>query len=169
MRLTTLAFAVASLAAGNAFAGTTGGSFKVTAKVSDSCVVTSTQDIAFGDYDPANANNTSALDGSGFVTVRCTRGTDAAIALDQGANPAGGSLCTTPLRQMNDGSGNLLRYDLYSDSNHSATWGCDGTNDVEWSFTNLTPKQFDTYGRIPAGQDVPAGDYQDTVNVTVTF
>lgn len=169
VRLTMLAFAVAALAAGNASAGTAGGSFKVTAKVSNSCVVTSTQDVAFGAYDPANANNTTARDGAGYVTVRCTRGTDAAIALDQGANAAAGSLCATPLRQMGDGNGNTLRYNLYSDSNRSVTWGCDGSNDVEWSFTNLSPKQFDAYGRIPAGQDVPAGDYEDTVNVTVTF
>ena len=164
-----LAFAVAALAAGNASAGTTGGSFKVTATVADSCVVTSTQNVAFGPYDPAGANNTVAGTGAGSVTVRCTRGTNAAIALDEGANKAAGSLCTTPLRQMKDASGDLLRYDLYSDSNRTVTWGCDATNDVNQSFTNLSPVQFVTYGRIPAGQDVPAGDYEDTVNVAVTF
>ena len=171
MRLTALVVAAAALSvAGTASAATTvTGSFQVTASVANSCVVTSATDIAFGAYDPASANNTTALDGAGSVTVRCTRGSNAAIALNEGLAAAGGSACTTPLRQMSDGGTNRLRYDLYSDSGRTTPWGCSTTNDVDQAFTSLAPVTFQTYGRIPAGQDVPAGSYADTVTVTVTF
>lgn len=170
MRLTALVVAVAALSvAGTASAATTGGSFQVTASVANSCVVTSATNIAFGAYDPASANNTTALDGAGSVTVRCTRGSNAAIALNEGLAPASGSACGTPLRQMSDAGANRLRYDLYSDSGRTAAWGCSTTNDVDQAFTSLAPVTFQTYGRIPAGQDVPAGSYADTVTVTVTF
>lgn len=168
MRLSMLAFAVAALAAGTASAATSTGSFQVTASVANSCVVSSTSNIAFGAYDPAGANNTAALDGAGSVAVRCTRGTTAAVALEQGANAASGSDCTTPLRQMASGT-DRLRYDIYSDSGRTSGWGCTTSNDVDQSFTSLAPISFTTYGRIPAGQDVPAGSYTDTVTVTVTF
>jgi spore coat protein U-like protein len=170
MRLTVLAVSIAALSvAGTASAATTGGSFQVTASVANSCVVTAANDIAFGAYDPADTNNTAALDGAGSVTVRCTRGSNATIALNQGLNAAGASSCTTPLRQMSDGGTSRLRYDLYSDSGRTVAWGCTGTNDVDQAFTSLAPVTFDTFGRIPAGQDVPAGSYADTVTVTVTF
>jgi spore coat protein U-like protein len=170
MRLTALVLAVAALSAvGTASAATSTGTFQVTASVANSCVVTAANNIAFGAYDPANTNNTTALDGAGSVTVRCTRGSNAAIALDQGLAAAGASSCTTPLRQMSDGGTSRLRYDLYSDSGRSTTWGCATTNDVDHLFTSLAPVTFDTFGRVPAGQDVPAGSYADTVTVTVTF
>ena len=172
MRLTVLAVAIAALsAAGSASAATLTPSdtFQVTASVANSCVVTAANDIAFGAYDPAGANNTAALDGAGSVEVRCTRGSNAAITLDQGLHAASGSVCATPLRQMSDGATDRLRYDLYSDSSRATAWGCDATNDVEKSFTSLAPVTFTTYGRIPAGQDVLAGSYTDTVTVAVTF
>lgn len=170
MRLSLIALATTVLVAGSATAATTAtGTFQVTASVANSCVVTAANNIAFGAYDPASSNNTTALDGAGSVSVRCTRGSNAAIALNQGLNAATGSLCTSPLRQMADGGTNRLRYDIYSDSGRASAWGCDATNDVDQSFTSLAPVTFTTYGRIPAGQDVPAGNYADTVTVTVTF
>jgi spore coat protein U-like protein len=171
MRLSSLALVAATLVAGNAFAATSPatGSFKVTASVANSCIVTTTKDIAFGAYDPADTNFSSALDGAGSVSVRCTRGTAANVALEQGDNPTSGSTCAAPLRQMASGS-DLLRYDIYSDSGRTTVWGCDPANRV--SFTSLasnTAVTLPTYGRIPAGQDVPAGSYADKVVVTVTF
>ena len=169
MRLSTLAIAATVLVAGTASAASPAtGSFKVTASVANSCVVTSTSDINFGAYDPAVANNTTALNGAGWVKVRCTRGTTPAVQLDQGANAAGGSTCLSPARQMASGA-DRLGYTLYSDSGRTTPWGCDATNDVDYTFLDLNPHQFDVYGRIPAGQDVAAGNYSDTVNVSVIF
>ncbi|WP_181952578.1 Csu type fimbrial protein [Vulcaniibacterium gelatinicum] len=145
------------------------GSFNVTANVANSCRITATPDLAFGAYDPADANFSTALDAASSISVRCTKGTNAAVALGQGGNPASGSTCAAPLRQMAAGA-ERLRYDLYQDSGRTQVWGCDASNDRDFTSTSsVTATTLNTYGRIPAGQDVAAGNYTDTVTVTVTF
>lgn len=169
------ALALAAVAfAGTANAGPSpqSGSFTVTANVANSCVITATPTLAFGSYDPTDANNTAALDGQSSISVRCTRGTVATVALAQGGNPATGSTCAAPLRQMASGA-ERLRYDLYQNTARTTVWGCQtgaGANTQGFTSTSsLTPTTLQTYGRVPAGQDVPAGSYTDTVQVNVTF
>lgn len=161
------------VATGSAFAGASpqNANFQVTANVAASCTVSATN-IAFGAYDPADANATAPRDANGSVTVRCTRGTSTAVAaLNQGANPATGSTCASPLRQMNGGSTLRLRYDLYQDAGRATVWGCDATNDqpIPTFTSSVTPVTLTTFGRIPAGQDAAIGSYTDTVQVSVTF
>lgn len=161
----------AALVAGSAFAGPSPqtGSFNVTANVVASCRVTSTTDIAFGNYDPADANNTTALDAAGSIAVRCVKGTAANVAIEQGANPAAGSTCVNPLRQMAGGT-ERLSYAIYQDAARTTVWGCDTTNDQSFTAATVaTPTTLATYGRIPPGQDVSVGAFADLVNVTVTF
>lgn len=158
-----------SLFVAQAFAGTDTDTFQVTANVVGSCVITDTQDIAFGAYDPAVAHASTELDAEGSVTVRCVRGTSVVMTLNQGLSPEAGSTCGSPLRQMAGGTDNL-RYDLYQDAGRNEPWGCDPANSV--TFTALSPdvaNTLTTYGRIPANQDVIAGSYADTVTVAVTF
>lgn len=149
------------------------GSFAVTATVNASCRVTGTTNVAFSStvaYDPADVHFAAPLDAAGNVTVRCTKGTTAAVALDQGLNPAGGSTCVNPLRRMSDGGAERLSYGLYTDAARTTAWGCDATNDQ--SFTAVgsnSPTTLQVFGRIPAAQDVAPGSYTDTVTVTVTF
>lgn len=144
-------------------------SFQVTANVVASCRITSTTDINFGAYDPADVNNTTALDANGNIAVRCVKGTTANVAIEQGANPAAGSTCAAPARQMAGGA-DRLAYAIYQDAARTTLWGCDPSNDQTFTAaTVLTPTTLTTYGRIPAGQDVGVGAFADTVNVTVTF
>lgn len=144
-------------------------SFQVTANVVSSCRITSTTDINFGTYDPADVNNTVALDANGSIAVRCVKGTVANVAIEQGSNPAPGSTCAAPLRRMAGGA-DLLAYAIYQDAARTTIWGCDPTNDQTFTAaTVLTPTTLTTYGRIPPGQDVGIGAFSDTVNVTVTF
>src|SRR3546814_4441461 len=112
------------------------GSFNVTANVVASCKVTSTTDIAFGNYDPADANNTTALDAAGSIAVRCVKGTAANVAIEQGANPAAGSSCITPLRQMAGGT-ERLNYAIYQDAARTTVWGCDTTNEQRFTAATL--------------------------------
>lgn len=146
------------------------GSFNVTANVARSCSITGTSNVAFGTYDPADANFSTPLDASGSVTIRCTKNTTYDIALGQGANAAPGSTCVAPLRRMASGS-ERLSYGLFSDAGRTTTWGCDASNDVTNTETTgpSSPDTVTVYGRIPAGQDVADGSYSDTVVVTVTF
>lgn len=143
--------------------------FDVTANVVGSCVITDTQDIDFGAYDPADTHLTANLDASGSVTVRCVRGTAVTVALDQGTNPGTGSSCAAPLRQMIDGT-EALGYGLFRDAARTQPWGCDTGNTQQFTAAAPSaPTVLTTYGRIPGGQDVAAGEYTDTVTVNVTF
>lgn len=143
--------------------------FNVTANVPGTCVIDSTTDITFADYDPTSANATNALDAAGSVNVRCTKGIAATVTLDQGSNADAASTCANPLRQMANGT-ERLRYDIYADSARTLAWGCDAANSQDFTSTSAAaPKTLATFGRIPAGQDVPSGSYSDTVTVVVIF
>jgi len=159
----------ASMSPANATTAT--GTFAVTATVTSGCVIASTTDLAFGNYDPANVNFSTQKTGTGSVSVRCViGGTGISLALNQGAHPVTGSTCTIPQRQMVFGI-NTLPYFLYSNPGNTTVWGCTtGTNTVSFTPTGvLTANVLTTYGVIPAGDDTPAGNYSDTVTATVTF
>lgn len=141
--------------------------FQVTAKVIASCVVNSTN-IAFGNYDPTAGSATTA---TGTVTAKCTKGSNVSVALGQGANAGTGSTVAVPARRMKSASGDYLPYNIYTTSGGSTEWGT-GAGSVPAAQTAAsvgTALSFTTYGSLPAGADVPAGDYSDSVIATVTF
>lgn len=160
------------LGAGAALAGpspqTT--TFGVSATVANNCIINSAAAIAFGAYDTTSA---TPLAGSGSVVVRCTKGTAITVALDQGLAAAAGSTCTAPARQMaiSGGGTDRLAYALYSDAAQTAVWGCTaGTNTVaSTSVSASTLMTLPVHAGVPAGQDVAAGSYADTVTVNITF
>lgn len=149
---------------------------QIQANVNPACKITSTQNINFGTYEPFGAHETTALDAQGQVSVKCLPNTQATIKLGQGAHAATGSSCTNPLRQMANGTARLP-YGLYQDSARSQVWGCDASNDVEYTALNASPQTFTIYGRIPAADNLPPatldqlqpGAYTDSVQVTVSF
>lgn len=159
-----------ALMAAPAMAGSTSGTFTVTANVVASCKIGTVSGIAFGNYDPANVNATAPLNGQGSIAVNCTKSTVAAVSLDQGVNATSSSTCAAPSRQMISGS-NKLAYGIYMDSADTSPWGCaSGSNTASFTAASaLTANTLTTYGSVPGGQDVPAGAYSDTVTFTVTF
>jgi spore coat protein U-like protein len=150
-----------------AHAGTATGTFTVTATVVNSCVLNSAGNLGFGNYDPTSATNTT---GSSSISVNCTKGDAYTIALNYGAN--GGSATN---RIMSDGAGDSLNYNLYTDSGYTLVWNstcgagtnCDGGTGAGPGAGNA--QTYTVYGQIPAGQNVPAGSYSDTITLTVTF
>ena len=166
-RMLTLAGAVAlALSAGSgADAATATSNLSVTATVSANCTI-STAPVAFGAYDPVSANAATALNGTGTVSVSCTSGASTSVTLGQGANANAGSTAAVPLRRLKDSGTNFLSYALYSDSGRTTVWeGVTGVaHNGTGTLTNLT-----VYGQIPAGQNVPAANYSDTVVATITF
>lgn len=167
-----LAAAVAAILAGAAVttgAATLPTSFQVTATVVNDCVVSSTN-IAFPNYDPTSATTVTA---QGAVTAKCTKGDSISVALNQGLNPATGSTAAVPARQMALGTTNFLPYHIYIAATGTTEWGTGtvGTNEpaAQVSASVNTPLTFTTYGSLPAGTDVPAGGYSDTVIATVSF
>ena len=136
---------------------------QVSANVLRKCWITALP-LDFGAYDPVQANAATPLDGQATLTVACTKGTSLTIGLDNGTNAEG----TT--RRMTAGGTNLLAYELYKDGSHSQRWGDAGGERYDAGVApSKDPRQFTVYGRVPAGQDVMEGNFQDTVLVTVQF
>jgi spore coat protein U-like protein len=70
---------------------------------------------------------------------------------------------------MAGSGGGFLTYEIYSDSNHTAVWGT-GADELALAVApSIAERSFTTYGRMPAAQDVPEGNYVDTITVTVTY
>ncbi len=157
---------VVLLAAVPAFAGSAASNFTVTASVANNCTISTTA-LAFGAYDPVVANASTALDNTGSVTITCTKGVATTIGLNTGSN---GANATGTTRAMKSGS-DYLSYEIYQNSGRTTLWGNSGGD----AFTpanapDRNPRTFTSYGRVPAGQDVPAGtSYTDTVTATVNF
>jgi spore coat protein U-like protein len=64
---------------------------------------------------------------------------------------------------------NRLAYFLYLDAGRTTAWGNTFGTGRLVAEVNGTPSVETIYGRVPAGQNLPVGSYQDTVVVTVTF
>jgi spore coat protein U-like protein len=153
-----------SIAAESRLSGqTASASLTVSANVSKNCTIT-TAPVNFGAYDPVAANATAPLDGTGTVTVTCTKGAVAKVGLSAGSNAAGA------VRRMSQGAAAFLNYELYKDTSHSTVWGdtLDTALDVP-AAPDRNPRNFSVYGRIAAGQDAQVGAYTDTVVATVNF
>jgi spore coat protein U-like protein len=169
MRIALLAL-TGAVFAGNAFAATSPitGNFNVRAEVAASCTVTNITDIDFGTYDPASAHFATDDTATGSIDVRCTRGTVIHVALNEGGFAAAAG-CTAPARRMSNGGLGRLDYAIYLDPTHTTAWGCGAANQVRTATTSNVAEVFTTYGVIPAGQNVAAGNYTDTVAYTVTY
>jgi spore coat protein U-like protein len=156
--------AVISLAAESRLSGQSAtASLTVSASVSKNCTIT-TAPVNFGAYDPVTANATAPLDGTGTVTVTCTKGAPAKVGLSVGSNAQG----TT--RRMSGGTAAYLTYELYKDTGRATVWGdtLDTALDVPPA-PDRNPRAFTVYGRVTATQDVAVGNYTDTVLATVNF
>lgn len=166
VRTAAAAAAVTALAAGvrapQATAASATADLAVSATVTRNCTI-STAALAFGSYDPVVANAANNLDGTGRVTVACTKGATATIGLGNGSSSDGST------RRMSDGAGNALDYQLYQDSGHSVVWNTAAGVLSATAAPSKTARDFTVYGRIAANQDVPAGSYGDTVVATVNF
>ncbi len=141
-----------------AVASTATSTFAVTATVSTSCTITNANPLAFGTYSGVALNVAS-----GGITVNCTSGTPYSISLDQGLN--GGTANT---RYMINGT-NKLGYALFSDTGYSVAWNNTTGSMVTSTGTGIAQTPFIVYGTIPQGEAVVAGNYTDTIGVTVTY
>ena len=163
MKRTVLSLAIITLISIPAFAGSATANLNVSASVAAVCTI-STVTVAFGAYDPVVANAAANLNGTGTLTVACTKGASATIDLGVGGNLSGGS------RRMTSGP-DFLNYSLYKDAARTQVWGtgmAGGTtltyNSASKASTNLT-----VYGTVPQAQDVTVGSYSDVVVATINY
>lgn len=135
--------------------------FAVSARVPGSCTLSAAAALGFGSH-PGPI--TSAYQGQTAVEMLCRNGTAWMLSLDNGQHFDG-----TSRRMRLGASTDYVRYGLYRNAGRTLAWGANpGVDTLSGTGTGTT--QFPAVnGQIPAGQNVPAGDYQDVVRVTVTY
>lgn len=139
----------------------------VQAQVKANCNFTSSNTMDFGDtYDPTGAHLSNPLGGAVVVDVRCTKGASVSIGLSNGLNSANAPLGSTRAMRFN---ADYLGYDFYKENTYTTLVTDIGAGMVTFISPGNAPNPVTVYGKIPGGQDVPAGVYQDTVVVTVNY
>jgi spore coat protein U-like protein len=136
-----------------------------------SCTTTATGP-AFGIYNPLAG---AALDSNGSLAVTCTLLSGGTTSVTPQVRLSTGASGSYSPRTMISGAWKL-NYNIYFSTSYTQVWG-DGTGGSFYGVATLTltpgnPTQQATgvlYGQIPAGQDVGAGAYLDTIVVTVTY
>ena len=171
---------VAGCFACDAWAGSATSNVNVTATVSQNCLI-STNAVAFGAYDPVvtNSSTGAALNGTGSVSVTCTRSsTGVTTTLGLGASASGSTR-----RMVGGSSGAFLTYELYQPSATTPAAACTFPGTTVWSTSGggvftpsgvadwgaSSPKTFNVCGSVPRGQDVSADSYTDSVVATINF
>lgn len=128
----------------------------------------SAESLSFSTYDPTDTNVKSADFKRTDFAVWCSLGTHAAIHLDGGQHALGAARFGNRAMQI-DGGKALLGYDICHDADCSQPWTSSSSGDYNYFAATGREADVPVYGRIAAGQDVPAGTYGDVVTATVNF
>lgn len=156
MKLKIAATALLLLASANAVADTY------------SCNI-SVASVSFGRYERANTTT-----GTGTVTVDCTlisgtgeEGVPYQIALSPDPSGSFGA------RHLATDTGDILEYNLYTDSGYTTVWGdgSAGTGLISGLLSGPSVNlNIPIFGRIPAGQNTRKGTFVDPgVQATITY
>ncbi|EPL9755001.1 TPA: Csu type fimbrial protein [Pseudomonas aeruginosa] len=113
----------------------------------------------------ASPVNVASSSGAGSIVLTCTPGMTVSVALDYEIN--GGSSNQRYLKRV---SGNeTLAYQLYQDAAYSQVWGNGALARTIANFPAST-QTYTVYARLFAVGSLPsAGNYRDTVTVTLSF
>ena len=156
-----------------AFAATATTNVGVSASIANNCTISSAA-VALGAYDPIVTNASSPLNGSGTVTITCTKGATTTVSLGLGGQASGSQ------RRMTDGVPNYMNYELYQPPNNTPGTACSYAGPTVWGTTGVnlfTPaaapskaaRTYNICGQVAGGQDLAAGTFTDTVVATVNF
>jgi spore coat protein U-like protein len=129
----------------------------VSATVDASCDVNGGT-LEFGSYNAA-----SEATGEATFTYSCTGGPDITVTLGSGQSPQDGNRA-----MVRAGGGDTLSYQLFKNAARDEPWGL-GSDGIDVSVASTDVVAVDVYGLIAAGQNVPAGDYSDSVQITLTI
>lgn len=137
-----------------------------------SCRLGSAGSLAFGPYDVSSPAPNDTL---ANIVVTCDRvGGPRNVTVTMGLGPGshGTSVNARQMRQA-AGTGDALHYGLYRDVGRSAVWGLSSGVDaasrtLEIPNNDSISATFTIFARIPARQDVSAGLYGDSVQITLS-
>jgi spore coat protein U-like protein len=152
-------------ACGIANSATTTTTFAVTETVQATCSATATA-LAFPAYSPGagTVTNTST------ISVKCTKNSPYTISLNQGTTAGG----TVAQRLMGLGA-NTLQYNLYTTAAFASVFGDGSGTSKTVTGTGAgvaTANAVTVFGQLPdnaTNQLAVAGNYTDTITVTVTY
>jgi spore coat protein U-like protein len=153
---------IAALPFWRAAAVTTTSTMQVTAQVTATCTV-SAADLNFGPYTGGTASN---LDATTTITATCPPGQGYTIGLNEGTGT--GATVTNRLMTLSSG-GATLNYGLFSDSARATHWTDIGGANTVPGTGDGAGQPITVYGRVPSGQNVRTGTYQDTITVTMDY
>lgn len=156
-----------TLEGGGVSGGANAGSFVVTAIVAPVCTVAASN-LDFGVYTPSA---TTPRTSQATIVAHCSAGQAYMVGLGAGSYP--GATTTSRRMVLTGGGGDTLSYGLYSDAAGTVNWGNSfgggGTQDVVLGTGTGSDQELPVFGRIEPGQYVRAGQYEDTVLVTLEF
>ena len=124
---------------------------------------------AFGVYLPINPQ---PLEATGRITVRCW-GQLSSVASDFYRVSMNGGNSSNPANRFMTFDMNRLFYNLYKDPARTTVWGdgSHGTSVLTHELLGLRPQSHDhiVYGQVFPLQFPPAGEYRDTLIVTIEY
>lgn len=139
--------------------------FQAKIVIQNTCAVnlTAPTDLDFGTQGVLSAN----VDQTSTITLTCTTNAPYNVGLDAGANASTASDINT--RRMTDGSSHYVSYNMYTTTARSTAWGNTIGSSTQTGTGTGSAQTMTVYGRVPAQTTPPAGNYADTVTVTVTY
>lgn len=109
----------------------------------------------------AYGEQSAATTTTGRVRVRCPAGTSYEISISRGL---GGSYQP---RRMLGPRGSTVEYNLFTSPTSGEVWG-DGSAGTA-AVPGIGDQTFTLFGRVPAGQHLLAGEYEDSLVLTLSF
>lgn len=130
------------------------------ADIKNGCELISVDPMNFGEKNPTGGSQLSG-NARSSVVVRCPVNTNYTVTLGMGQHSDGGS------RRMCNGN-ECVSYGLYQDAGNSVPWD-DRSNSLTQTSTSGDEVSIPVYGNIPAQSWPAAGEYDDTVVVTLNY
>lgn len=141
----------------------------LTVTIPESCFISSVTAVNFGTV----TSTASAVLANGVVAASCVLNKYYTIYLGDGNHRDGAS---SGWRNMTDGAGHYLQYQLYKESARTTIWDSTGGTATTGNAGGVNKygqgsvENISVYGSIPAGAPLSAvGNYSDTVVVTLTY
>ncbi|MER9232533.1 spore coat U domain-containing protein [Mesorhizobium sp. M0622] len=145
----------------SAFAVTAAGSMTVRLTITNQCKVQTAGDLNFGSHGVIDGN----VEETSTIGVQCTSGQTYNVGLGAGA----GTGATVAVRKMTSPAAATVNYTMYSNSARTLVWGDTVNTDTVTGTGDGNVQNLTVYGRVPAQLTPAAGDYTDTVAITITY